>query len=121
MFNFPNLYDLIHLFKLQFQVVLQLCFFTTKHIDESLCLGTNVLYSYITIIDLHFLWYHNQRLILSNDSEVNPAPKLDPSQNFTMCHWDLNSIAAQNFSKVNLLKAYFLAMHKTDIEILYSQ
>ena len=35
-FNFPNLYDLIHFFKLLFQVVLQLCFFFMKHIDEPL-------------------------------------------------------------------------------------
>ena len=114
MFNFPKLYDLIHFFKLLFQVVLQLCFLFTKHIDEHLCLGTNLPYSYVTITYLQFLWYHKQRLILSNDIEVNPGPKLDSSQNLTLCHWNLNSIAAHNFSKINPLKAY-LKIHKTDI------
>ena len=124
MFNFPKLYDLIHFFKLLFQAVLQLCFFFTKHIDEPLFLGTNVLYSYVTITYLHFLRYHKQRLILSNDIEVNPEPQLDSSQNFTICHWKLNSITANIFSKINLLIAY-LTIHKTDIMcqilILHSQ
>ena len=77
----------------------------------------NLLYSYVTITYLHFLWYHKQRLILSNDIEVNPGPKLDSSQNFTICHWNLNSIAAHTFSKINILKAY-LTIHKTDIVCL---
>ena len=88
-----------------------------KHIDEPLCLGTNLLYSYVTITYLHFLWHHKQRLILSNDNEVNPGPRLDSSQNFAICHWNFNSIAAHTFSKINLLKAY-LAIHKTGIVCL---
>ena len=60
------------------------------------------------------MWYYKQRLVLSNDIEVNPAPKLDSSQNFIICHWNLNSIAAHNFSKINLLKTY-LTIHKADI------
>ena len=92
-------------------------FFLTKHIDEPLCLGTNVLYFYVTITYLYFLWYHKQRLILSNDIEVNPGPKLDSSQNFTICYWNLNSIAAHNFSKINLLKTYS-TIHKIGIACL---
>ena len=61
--------------------------------------------------------YHKQILILSNDIEVNLGPKLDSSQNFTICYWNLNSIAAHNFSKINLLKAY-LTIRKTDIACL---
>ena len=94
-----------------------LFFFFAKHIDEPLCLGTNVLYPYVTITNLHFLWYHKQRLILSNDVKVNPGPTLDSSQNFTICHWNLNSVAAHDFYKINLLKAY-LTIHKTDIKCL---
>ena len=63
------------------------------------------------------MWHHKQRLILSKDTEVNPGLKLDSSQNFIICHWNLNSIAAHNFSKINLLKAY-LTIHKTDIVCL---
>ena len=88
-----------------------------KHIDEPLCLGTSLLYSYVTITYIHFLWYYKQRLILIIDIEFNPEPKLDSSQNFTICHWNLNSIAAHTFSKINLLKAY-VTIHKTDIVCL---
>ena len=35
--------------------------------------------------------------------KVNPGPNLDSSQNFTICHWNLNSIAAH------------LTIHKTNI------
>ena len=65
-------------------------FFITKHIDEPLCLRTNVLYSYVTITDLRC---------------------------GIMCHWNLNAIAARNFSKINLLKAYF-TIRKADIAYL---
>ena len=64
-----------------------------------------------------FLCYHKQRLILNNDIEVNPGPKFDSSRNFIICHWNLNSIAAYNFSKINLLKVY-VTIHKTDIVCL---
>ena len=36
------------------------------------------------------------------------------NNHFTICHWNLNSIFAHNFAKVQLLKAYF-AVHKFDI------
>ena len=84
---------------------LTILYFFMKYIDEPLCLGTHVLYSYVTITYLQFLCYHKRRLILSNDIGVNPGPKLDSTQNFTTCHWNLNSIAAHNFLKINLLKA----------------
>ena len=50
--------------------------FLMKHIGEPLYLGKNALCSYITITHLHFLWYHKRRLILSNDNEINPGPKI---------------------------------------------
>ena len=40
-------------------------------------------YSYVTITYLLFLWYYKQRLILSNDIEINPGPMFDFSQNLT--------------------------------------
>ena len=111
MFNFQKLYDLI-----QYFILLFCSFFFTKHIDESLCLETNVLYFYVATY-LHVLWYHKQRLVLDNGIEVNPGPKLDSSQIFTICHWNLSSITEHNFSKINLLKAY-LTIHKTNIVCL---
>ena len=54
---------------------------------------------------------------MSNDIKVNPGPKLDYSRNFTICYWNLNSITAHNFSKINLLKAH-LTIHENDIVCL---
>ena len=53
-------------------------------------------------------------LILSNDVELNPGPKKDGSKsNFSIVHWNLNSIAAQNFFKLSQLEAYN-TMHSYD-------
>ena len=43
---------------------------------------------------------------LSGDIEENPGPKRNSSQKLSICHWNLNSIAAHNFIKVSLLVAY---------------
>ena len=78
-------------------------FFFARHNDEPLCLGKNyVFFCYNSIPPLN-LWYHKQRLTLSNDIEGNPGQKPDSSQNFTICRWNLSSIPA------------YLTIHKTDI------
>ena len=46
--------------------------------------------------------------------EVNPAPKRTSTSNISICHWNLNSISAHNYTKSFLLKAY-IAFHKFDI------
>ena len=53
-------------------------------------------------------------LKLCGDIESNPGPRPNSSQSFSICHWNLNSIAAHNFSKISLLKAYN-AIHTFDI------
>ena len=54
-------------------------------------------------------------LILSNDVELNPGPKKDsPKRNFSIAHWNLNSIAVQNFVKLSQLEAYN-TMHSYDL------
>ena len=46
-------------------------------------------------------------LIICSDTELNPGPKKDKScDNFSLCHWNLNSIAAHDFSKLSLLETY---------------
>ena len=46
-------------------------------------------------------------LICAGDIELNPGPrKNNTSYNFSFCHWNLNSIAAHNFSKLSVLEAY---------------
>ena len=38
--------------------------------------------------------------------ETNPGPQSKRCQDFSICHWNLNSIASHSFIKVSLLKAY---------------
>ena len=46
-------------------------------------------------------------LITCGEIELNPGPKKDKScDNFPLCHWNLNSIAAHDLSKLSLLEAY---------------
>ena len=41
-------------------------------------------------------------LILSNNAELNSGPKKDSAKRkFSISHWNFNSIAAQNFVKLN--------------------
>ena len=54
-------------------------------------------------------------LILSGDDEMNPGPKLISKESFSICHWNLNSITAHNYTKILLLKAY-IAVYKFDIK-----
>ena len=58
-------------------------------------------------------------LILSDDVELNPGPKKDRSKrNFSIAHWNLNSIATQNFVKLSQLKACN-TMHSYDLICLF--
>ena len=47
-------------------------------------------------------------LLLCSDVELNPGPtkKHNSWFNFSICYWNLNSLTAHNFEKVNLLEAY---------------
>ena len=54
-------------------------------------------------------------LFVCDDSELNPCPKYRNScHNFSIQHWNLNSIIAHNFAKVNLLQAC-TAIHEFDM------
>ena len=52
---------------------------------------------------------------MSEDIELNPgSTKTNSSWKFSVCHWNLNSLAAHNFKKVELLKVYN-TVNKIDI------
>ena len=54
-------------------------------------------------------------LFMSGDIELNPRPnKTNSSFKFSVCHWNLNSLAAHNFEKAGLLEA-FNTINKFDI------
>ena len=42
------------------------------------------------------LWYFFRLLELSDDIEFIPGPKPDSSQSFSICHWNLNTMATHN-------------------------
>ena len=52
--------------------------------------------------------------MLSGGVEINPGPLSNCKEYFSICHWNLNSISARNYSKLFLLKAYII-FHKLDI------
>ena len=76
----------------------------------------NVLVSFLYLI----IWYDFAAwsipfsILLSGDIETNPGPKPIAGQSFSICHWNLNSISAHNFTKISLLTAYVL-VHNFDI------
>ena len=53
------------------------------------------------------VWLCSCLIILGGDVEVNPGPKNNVSECLSICHWNLNSIFAHDYSKLFLLKAYF--------------
>ena len=59
-------------------------------------------------------WLYSLLILLSADVELNPGPKRASASNISICHWNLNSISAHNYTKLFLLKAY-IAIHKFDI------
>ena len=62
-------------------------------------------------------WLYILLITLSGDVELNPGPKRNAVQTFSICHWNLNSICAHNFAKLSLLRAY-VSVHKFDIIFL---
>ena len=75
--------------------------------------GTSMLVITVSLI-LDYLCFKCNLLLLCGDVEPNPGPKQNTAKKFTICHWNLNSIAAHNFAKLVLLKGYN-SVHKCDI------
>ena len=70
-----------------------------------------------------FIQFIRLALILSGDIEINPGPTITSNQNpgpsmrdqsLSLCHWNLNGIAANNYINISLLEAYN-AVHNFDI------
>ena len=69
------------------------------------------------IIFIQFIWVHALLIRQSGDIEMNPGPKPNPCQSCSLYHWNLNSLAAHNYLKVSLLRAY-VAIEKFDVVCL---
>ena len=59
------------------------------------------------------VWRCSCFMILSDDVEVNPGHINSISECLSICHWNLNSISAHDYSKLFLLKAY-ISVRKFD-------
>ena len=66
---------------------------------------------------IQFIWVHAFLIRQSDNIEMNPGPKLNPCHSFSICHWNLNSLAAHNYLKVSPLRAY-VAIKKFDVVCL---
>ena len=53
-------------------------------------------------------------ILFSGDVEINPEPKHNSWEPFSICHQNLSSVSAFNYTKLSSLKA-FIAVHKFDI------
>ena len=62
----------------------------------------------------YYRWFTCNLLLLRDDGELNPGPSQNTAKKLSICHWNLNSIAAHNFANLVLLKA-FNSIHKFDI------
>ena len=71
---------------------------------------------FVTCIHLWTVnWLYSPFLILlSGDVEINPGPRHNSGEFFSICHWNLNSMSVYNYTKLSSLKA-FIAVHKFDI------
>ena len=55
---------------------------------------------------MHFFYFYIKNIILNGDFETNPGPQSKRWQEYSICHWNLKSIATPIFIKVSLLKTY---------------
>ena len=62
---------------------------------------------YLAILSNYLTWCISI-ILLSGDIEINPGPKSRSRECFWICHWNLNSISAQSYTKVSFLTAYNL-------------
>ena len=66
---------------------------------------THLFYFRLLTSFLTIFWGKFDLLMLCGDIESNRGPRSNYGQSFSICNWNLNSIAAHNFSKISLLKA----------------
>ena len=61
-----------------------------------------IFHIYALVTYVFHLWLYLTLTKRSGDIEHNPGPNFNSSQRFSICHWNLNNIAAHNFIKLTL-------------------
>ena len=96
--------------------MLLIVFFLLKpNVPKGVKFSAFAMFYVICIYLLSVKWLYRIFLILlSGDVEINPGPKRNTDETFSICHWNLNSLLAYNYNKLFLLRAY-IAVHKFDV------
>ena len=76
-------------------------------------LSSRAIRSVAVILLIHHIWLHGLTHI-SGDIELNRGPKHKQDQNLSICRWNLDSIPAHNFQKLELLQGY-MSSNKVNI------
>ena len=76
--------------------LIRITFFAKLRLGRSRRAISSLFYVFILIYCLRWC---SSLILLSGDIETNPGPTPSSGQCFSICHWNLNSIAAHNFAK----------------------
>ena len=52
-------------------------------------------------------------ILLSSDVVSNPGARYNYGESFSVCHWNLNSVSAYNYTKLSSLKAFIVIFSKS--------
>ena len=78
--------------------------------DRQLYLSKNLICLYVNTTRsfnvLYFMYFLHLLLLQHGDIERNPGPQSGQIKNLSCCHWNVNSLVAQNLSKITQLEAY---------------
>ena len=86
----------------------------TAKVKKIQILSSRAVHSVAFMLLIHHIWLHGIMIKTSGDIELKPGPKHKQDQNLSICHWNLNSIPAHNFQKLELLQGY-ISSNKVDI------
>ena len=79
-----------------------------------LCSDRHILNYHIKMLHIFQLFLLSKYLLLCGDIELNPGPRETLYKYLSIVHWNLNSVIAHDYSKLDLLRA-FNDIHKFDI------
>ena len=77
-------------------------------------LSSRAVHSVAVMLLIHHIWLHGIMIKTSGDIELKPGPKHKQDPSPSICHWNLNSIPAHNFQKLELLQGH-ISSNKVDI------
>ena len=106
-------YDLIR-YSLLFYICLCSLFFSRDSVLKITTKFCILLFLFFHIFEIVFAWLCSLLVMLSGDIEVNLGPEKKGKDCLSICHWNLDSISAYDYSKLVFLNSYNY-LHKFDI------